>query len=268
MEICFTDGVIEEIAKTIGTRTPETGGALFGPENSNLVSSFVFDEKARTTAVTYTPSTDLIRRIPKIETGEGVVFKGVIHSHPPGVDRPSGPDLSAFRRTLNTNPRLHSLITPIVNLNGGSAHGDAHRLNEVATMRVFQVFRSNDRRPVACEPATVFVTDVDAVTRCVAGALQRQEPCGEFETTIGHELINGHVFVRCSLLASERGAQFRRLDFYFAHQFPLVAPLVSVGTGTDRRWLALPNRPNKNTPEVIASHIVASLQPSMKPNPI
>ena len=88
--IQFTDDVAAEIAATIGSRKPETGGALFGPKNSNLISMIAFDEAAHTTSVSYTPSKELIASIPEIEAAEGVEFKGIIHSHPRGVTQPSG----------------------------------------------------------------------------------------------------------------------------------------------------------------------------------
>jgi len=258
MEITFTDNTLNEIALTIGTRTPETGGALFGPDNSNLVSLFVFDKKARTTAITYTPSTELIRRIPEIEMRDGVIFKGVIHSHPRRLDRPSGPDLSAFRRTLDTNPRLRSLITPIVNLDGGSKQADAHPLNDASTMRVFQAFRSSGRRLVELDPASVRVMPVDAMALCVSEALARKMG-REVATQFGHERINGHAFVRGTLQITGTGSEDQRLDLYFPTQFPLLAPLAMWSESRKQQWLQLNWQPDQFSADALAESLTEAI---------
>ena len=138
--ISFTDGSLEEISTTIGGQKPETGGALFGPENANLISAFIFDPEAETTAVSYKPSVDLINRIPEFEAREHVIFKGIIHSHPKGMPRPSEPDHIAFWNTLRTNPRLRSLVTPIVTFERRREGSNLIVLNDRAIMRLYQAF--------------------------------------------------------------------------------------------------------------------------------
>jgi len=258
MEITFTDNTLNEIALTIGTRTPETGGALFGPDNSNLVSLFVFDEKARTTAITYTPSTELIRRIPEIEMRDGVIFKGVIHSHPSSLDRPSGPDILAFRRTLDTNPRLRSLITPIVNLEGGSKQADAYPLNDTSTMRVFQAFRASGRRHVELDPARVRLMPIDAVARCASEALARKTD-REVATQCGHERINGDAFVRRTLTVTCTGSDEQRLDLYFPTQFPLLAPLAMWSEYGKQQWLQLNWQPDEFSADALAASLTEAI---------
>ena len=44
--IVITDRVVDAIVSTIGARPPESGGALFGPAHSNMISHFEFDPDA------------------------------------------------------------------------------------------------------------------------------------------------------------------------------------------------------------------------------
>ncbi len=265
METTFTDGVIKQIAETIGTRTPETGGALFGPDDSNLVSHFVFDDKARTTAVTYTPSTDLITRIPKIERRESIVFKGVIHSHPPALDHPSGPDLLAFKRTLDINPQLRSLSAPIVNLGGGSSRDDAYQLNADATMRVFQVFRSPNAKTVNCEPGRVCVMAIDALMQFIGDAF-KHEIGSDIETGSDHERLNGHTFLRRRFQTNTKLKKTVLVELYFPMQFPLLAPLVSSGTAAVRRWHTINWNPDQHKLDRLAQPIINALKPHLEQN--
>ena len=234
--IAITDNVIDEITSTIGAQRPETGGALFGPANTNLISYFSFDQDARTTTTTYTPSQQLIARIPEIETCEQIVFKGIIHSHPGSFNTPSGPDLIAFKNTLDQNPRLQSLITPIVNF-AGSRHGsNLISLGEDAGMRIYQAFRSVDGS-VELEPAPARRMAINAAMRFVTDALT-QYGFSKTEITSGHCLINGTCFLHRAI--ENAGSQTEhRLDFYFASDFPSVAPLVCRTHECKRHWLPL-----------------------------
>ena len=53
------DSVLESIARTIGSRPVETGGALVGSYGSSLVVDFIYDQEGDVTGASYVPSTAL-----------------------------------------------------------------------------------------------------------------------------------------------------------------------------------------------------------------
>ena len=118
--ILFTDDVLKAIERDIASHDPERGGALLGPANTNLISLFIFDYSAKTTSATYTPSSWLVDEVKHVECAEDIVFKGIIHSHPGGFDRPSPADLKGFANNLAHNPRMGSFIAPIITMKGST----------------------------------------------------------------------------------------------------------------------------------------------------
>lgn len=110
----ITDLVYNKIYTEIAQHYPEKGGALFGPRGLPFVTHFEMDTDAETTAVSYIPSTKLINKVPKIESEIGLQFKGIIHSHPRGVIRPSGGDASTVSSFFRLNPHFSSMLLPIV----------------------------------------------------------------------------------------------------------------------------------------------------------
>lgn len=110
----ITDLVHKKIYTEIAQHYPEKGGALFGPKGLPFVTHFEMDTDAETTAVSYIPSTKLINKVPKIELEIGLQFKGIIHSHPRGVIRPSGGDANTVSSFFRLNPHFSSMLLPIV----------------------------------------------------------------------------------------------------------------------------------------------------------
>src|SRR5689334_1196776 len=108
------DEVLDDLDATIAAHPPERGGLLFGPRNRDLITLFVFDDGARTTAVTYTPSADICRRAPEIEARTRLEYKGLVHSHPGSFDRTSGGDKFSAAKALQSNLHLGSFFMPII----------------------------------------------------------------------------------------------------------------------------------------------------------
>lgn len=108
------DTVIAEIGNTIASHPPESGGALLGFVGRPLVTRFVFDDYARTTHVTYKPSRELARRVQELEAHENLELKGIIHSHPSGMDYPSGQDERELKVGLEINTHMPFYLAPIV----------------------------------------------------------------------------------------------------------------------------------------------------------
>lgn len=93
---------------------PERGGALYGPKMQRAVTHFEYDKEGETSSVSYVPSLRLIENVKTVETQTGLQFKGIIHSHPRGFDRPSAGDLLAVQSFFRLNPHLSSMALPIV----------------------------------------------------------------------------------------------------------------------------------------------------------
>ncbi len=136
----FTDEVIEQMKQDIASHAPERGGALLGARGSNLVSRFLFDPQAKTTAASYFPSDELIEKVEQAERTTGLTFKGIVHSHPNGMDRPSQADLHAFACNLAANPRLGSFIAPIIS-RGVAKEKHEIDLGSKSKLSCFEAFR-------------------------------------------------------------------------------------------------------------------------------
>lgn len=106
--------VLHDLERDIASQAPERGGALLGPVGIPVISRFVFDPTARTTRVTYSPSRELATQVQEIERQENLEFKGIVHSHPSGMDHPSGQDERELRVGLELNPQMPYYLAPIV----------------------------------------------------------------------------------------------------------------------------------------------------------
>ena len=119
VKVAFSPKAFEQIKKTIGSRPAESGGALFGkPENLKsaipYISDFVFDDGASATRVTYTINTKFLNPvIHDMWDNHALELHGIIHSHPGGCSRPSGPDMEYFHN-MHTYMERPFLITPII----------------------------------------------------------------------------------------------------------------------------------------------------------
>ncbi|MBS0016139.1 MAG: ThiF family adenylyltransferase [Arthrospira sp. SH-MAG29] len=112
----ISENALRQIHQHIALDPPERGGALLGPIGKNLISHFILDQNGQTSGASYLPSRTLTCRVQQMEQEMNLEFKGVIHSHPGGLDRPSGPDEEAMREGLQINPHIPCFVAPIVTL--------------------------------------------------------------------------------------------------------------------------------------------------------
>jgi molybdopterin/thiamine biosynthesis adenylyltransferase len=126
--ILITDLAVAEIDSQLTCWQPERGGALMGPIGIDAVSRFVFDEDARTTRVTYQPSTRLGELVRQLELDAALRYLGVAHSHPGRLDSPSEPDRYELGVGLERNPHMAEYLAPIVTTNAGPA-ASAHEVD-------------------------------------------------------------------------------------------------------------------------------------------
>ena len=107
--------VMMQIELSIGDLSAEHGGVLGGSHAEGVVRAFHFDRSARRTGATYSPDTRSLRQLFAENWNPcGINMLGFVHSHPPGVSRPSGGDLIYAERILAANPFLTRLILPII----------------------------------------------------------------------------------------------------------------------------------------------------------
>ena len=115
------DTALAELATFLGSHEPERGGALLGPRSINAISHFVPDYYAPSYATSYTSSNELVREVNALEAAEPIELKGIAHSHPGGLDRPSELDRQAAFESLAANPNLPRYLMPIITLGTGPA---------------------------------------------------------------------------------------------------------------------------------------------------
>ncbi|MFS0774830.1 Mov34/MPN/PAD-1 family protein [Neobacillus sp. 3P2-tot-E-2] len=115
--VYVTDEVTKDTKNLIADLPAEKGGALVGIPGSRVITGLIFDSKAKTTLSSYNPSRYLNQIVKKRELESGLEFKGIIHSHPSGMDHPSSTDVIEVRGSLNTNKHLEMFVAPIVTNN-------------------------------------------------------------------------------------------------------------------------------------------------------
>lgn len=112
MYVC--DWVLRAVEAEVGRHPPERGGALLGPPHRPLVSRFLPDPEAASTPSSYSPSRALDRRVKEVEAVERLELKGIVHSHPSSMERPSDQDAYELGVGLRLNGHMPFYVAPIV----------------------------------------------------------------------------------------------------------------------------------------------------------
>lgn len=217
-----TDSVYQQIRDRIACHAPERGGALYGPRDVPFVTHFEFDAEGATTAVSYVPSSRLIANVPKVERETGLEFKGVVHSHPWGVTRPSGGDERTVAAFFRLNPHFATMELPIVQ----QAKGDQEFIHWYRVKR-----RGNTTLNLPWRQADV---DVEVIAESfhvlplLAHVRQIVERLGltgfllEIDERVQTLQVRNACFV--GLFASSPDG--RELMYYVSVDYPIVPPLV------------------------------------------
>ena len=82
------------------------------------------------------------------ETENELEFKGIIHSHPGGYDRPSSQDLTELKRGLNLNKHMPFYLVPIVTV----SHYDTSQKHEVLVQDMKVSFYAGYRQEMRRTP--------------------------------------------------------------------------------------------------------------------
>jgi molybdopterin/thiamine biosynthesis adenylyltransferase len=107
-----------------------------------LVSHFIFDEHAQTTGASYVPSEELGIAVNQAErAGGGLELKGILHSHPGGMNHPSTTDLASFESYLVSNPHLDDLAVVICTFAREALRSNEIQLGDLR-YSLFRAFRT------------------------------------------------------------------------------------------------------------------------------
>ncbi len=223
------DTVVESIDAEVLGGPPERGGALLGIPGTQLVTHFVYDDEAIVTASTYRASDSLRGRVRQMELA-GLEHMGIVHSHPAGLARPSGPDLKAFLHSLECNPHLSRYLVPI------AVHDELPEApNHVGLTRgglaLWEAVRTR-KNPLECREVTAAAVPIGRVVRRVLQLLE--QPDG-IEVALSPILVEGASMASCEI---SLGAE-DRLSLAFGQTFPLLPPLVLWHRGGEVEQIAI-----------------------------
>jgi molybdopterin/thiamine biosynthesis adenylyltransferase len=175
------DTFLDQVANSVGLLPVETGGAILGDYTSGVVTRFIFDAHAETTAASYTPSRRLGEVVNQAEHESRLQFKGIVHSHPGNFDVPSGPDAAAFLQGLTENPELPRFLAPIVTFQPGEERDNKIPLPGGGWITFYVAMREG-RHDVRIERTMPDIIHFGRDCRALCTVLGRPAP----------EFLNGH----------------------------------------------------------------------------
>jgi proteasome lid subunit RPN8/RPN11 len=223
MSLVLTDSVLVELDRRLAEPEPEQGGALLRPVNGRAVTHFEWDEFAATTSVSYVPSRELVERVSELESTRDLTLAGVVHSHPNGLNRLSGPDLQVTRHLLQRNRHLGWVCMPIVTQLLGDVPIGTHELQLPHGRLSSFLGRLDDTdRLHLARPSSIRVVPVEQLSLTVAAALGWRR--------CGWELmcVDGVALLGCRF---EPGPGLPAVWVLLSHDFPYASPLVALDPG-------------------------------------
>ncbi|HEU4382619.1 MAG TPA: ThiF family adenylyltransferase [Anaeromyxobacteraceae bacterium] len=108
------DWVLGDLEREIAAHPPERGGALLGPRLRPVVTRFLPDPAGAGGGGSWAPSRDLDAAVKALEREQGLELKGLAHSHPPGLDRPSEQDARELAEGLRRNGHMPCYLAPVI----------------------------------------------------------------------------------------------------------------------------------------------------------
>lgn len=229
MTFAITDTALRKIAGTVGQRVPESGGALMGPAGADLVTDFIFDPRASVTGASYVPSDWLQKAVNQAESSEGTLkLKGILHSHPGGMNRPSSTDLESFETYLQENSSLEDFAAIICTFVPGGQNGSSvlqsHELMTPDGILRYSFFRasatgSRSAKLRTDRPRVVNVGSfLGSLVDNLDGDWAYSEPVATTIDGVGGLLAEVQLCGRTEAL------------FFFTSSFPVAPPTVTLGT--------------------------------------
>jgi proteasome lid subunit RPN8/RPN11 len=152
----ISDSALAAIDEQLAAHPPERGAALLAPRGCPVITHVVQDTEAEATSTTYRPSRALSERVRHLERWAGLEYLGIVHSHPSGLDHPSGQDERAIATELRANGHLGSYVAFIVTQDRMVHAGPHEILLRTGKLSCFRVYRGRKGR-VRVIPAAVAV---------------------------------------------------------------------------------------------------------------
>jgi len=219
--VVFTDTALDQIERSVAAHPPERGGALLGPLGEPIVSEFVYDDLAETGSTFYEASRQLNDRVRATEASNPALeLKGILHSHPSSLSRPSQGDLVAFADSLRRTPWLGRFIVPIVT--SGTAHDDHEFALPSGRLSCFVVEMHGDLPHV--EPAQIHRLPIDQHTAQLATDLGARHG----EPVVVN--LDGQRMLANSVTFKEGGS----LQILFPSIYPFAAPTILLSGTPDQ----------------------------------
>jgi molybdopterin/thiamine biosynthesis adenylyltransferase/proteasome lid subunit RPN8/RPN11 len=167
------DWVLRAIDLDIAARPPERGGALLGPRGRPFVTAFAPDPGATTSSSSFRPSRALAARVKELEGDALLELKGIVHSHPRGLDRPSEQDARELATGLRLNGHMACYLAPIVTEADEAELGHHELALTRAKISFFAGWRAGggtaDVRPLTVRPVPL-VGDLERLSGNLGGA--------------------------------------------------------------------------------------------------
>lgn len=199
MTVVFHDSALLKITEQVAAYPPERGGLLVGPPGVPVISDFLADQHANATGVTFQLSPECERRLHKFERA-GYQLKGVLHSHPSGLPRPSGGDEGTFTNMLHRMPDVPYLVTPIVTHTPRSAQVHQISLPPHGVMSVFTASQSRSGH-VVINPVAVKMLPVQEVLADLKAWGART-----LSNTVNYLHLEGHQYAGLSITLPQGGS--------------------------------------------------------------
>ena len=242
----ISDQFVDAVLRSVGARAPESGGAIMGLRGRNVLTHFLFDEHADTSGASYIPSRSLEAAVRDLEQQRAgaIEFKGILHSHPSGMNRPSATDVASLSDYLEENPHLETMTAIICTFASGAASEslDEHELSVRSLRFSFFTVRPDSERPGRLRPLPIGE----------AGLVTAMNDHGFGQATeYAAVLVEGAPMLQCSFV-DDHG---RRRVVLVADTYPATPPVLLDGDGrsaTSGRW-NLNSPPNERASEWVRS---------------
>ena len=217
MLVTFTDTAVDRIERDVAAHPAERGGALLGPVGRSTVTRFLFDPEAAVSGASYRASRQLTEAVQAIELEDATIeFKGVLHSHPGSLDRPSGQDHIAFGDSLRLTPWLGRLLGPIVTRGHASL---PHELGLPSGKMSCFLGEPANGREARVSPIAARVVPIGSDLRWLTQALD-----GELIGDVGHMIHPTWGVLFGGGVAVHGGA----FTYLVTEDYPAVPPIVMV----------------------------------------
>ncbi len=225
-----SDKVVSEIAEIIAAHPPERGGALLGFIGRPFVTRFLFDGYARTTQVSYQPSKKLIEKVKDVEINEDLELKGIIHSHPGGMDYPSGQDERELKVGLEINTHMPFYLAPIVTNSFRAQNLDYHELQAGSGKISFYAAHRLRGNKVQVKRVPVILVPMQQDLIRICNSFGSSQPPETFVTNFGAVQMPAGKVVLEGL----------ELLFLFTEYYPAVPPILLITVeGSDTEQVSL-----------------------------